>query len=663
MKNFILLMMCCCATVGQAQTIELNEVTITSIQRNKVNTGSLLDSLSKENYGQGPDRLIEKLPGMYAYGDNGTSFGYSYFRMRGMDQGRVNISLDGIPWNEAEDFGCYFSNCPDLMASLKSIKVEKGSSITMNGIAAYAGNISLESIDLRKSQKGGTIDIGGGTLGSYRLSGSYLRREDSGWSYYVRGSVLGTNGYREHSYNNSKSFSFKVGKTWKNNHIIDLFSITGQHMNGQGYQGVLWDQLPRHNTPFKQVLNGCTPQETDNFTNTYNRIQYRGILSPTFSLITTLYWTAQKGDYRIGGKDYDWLNNYHLVYNTLGGNVMIRWRPLSDVTIEGGANSYYYKRTHIGTELPTDTTIRTFHDKGFPVLYKNYGLKPDFSVFGTIDWKGLRWSVQFRETSLSYHVVKGGCPEDTSTKHGWNMVNTSLGYTYWVEGRDQVYVRWSLIEKEPSRTDLFGGEFFTGEYALKDPDSKESVSDMEIGYELNREGVKANLNLYYMGFSNELVATGELSPMNGLPLHTQQDGYRMGIEGSVIWKPTQGVTIMENTSWSRNKLENYKTHPYSPSMTSYSEISWKIKKVELGINALYHSKVWLDLENTCSLPRVFSLGTTLSWKATDRVDWTVRLQNLTNRRNLTGGSLGEGGKVYYIIDSPFTMFINLRITL
>lgn len=660
MKNLIVLSALLIGTSATAQiTKELEEVTITSIQRNKVNTGSLLDSI--DNYGQSPDRVIERLPGIYAYGDNGTSFGYSYFRMRGMDQGRINVSLDGIPWNEAEDFGCYFSNCPDLMASMKNIKVERGASITMNGVAAYAGNVSLESIDLRNAKTGGSIEIGAGTLGSYRLSGSYISKLGSGWSVYVRGTTLGTDGYREHAYNNSKSFSFKVSKEWEG-HTLDFFSITGKHNNGQGYQGVLWNELPKHNTPFKQVSNGCTPQETDNFINTYNRLQYRGYLSSTLSLVSTLYWTAQKGDYRIGGKEYGWLNNYHLLYHTLGGNVMARWSPTNDIRVEGGVNAYYYRRDHTGYDLPSDTVIQNFRDKGFPVLYQNYGVKPDYSIFVKAAWKGLEGSIQFRETFLSYHVKKKSGEGDRGNKHNWNIVNASLGYIQPV-GPDQAYIRWSMVGKEPSRTDLFGGEYFTGEYTLKDPGAIERVNDVEIGYEVRRGSVKANLNFYYMGFSNELVATGELSPTNGLPLHTQQDGYRLGVEGSVIWKVLPSLTFTENAGWSRNRLSNFKSHPYSPSITSFTEVAWRIGKVEIALNALYHSKVWLDLKNTASLPNTFSLSATLDWKISKRVGWNLHLQNITNKRNLTAGSLGEGGQVYYIIDAPFTAFTGLTITL
>lgn len=105
-------------------TKSLDEVSVTSLYRNSVVTGSSLsrEKLVSENHGQGPDYVFSKLPGIYAYNDNGLHMGYTYFRIRGMGQERMNVTLDGMPWNEAEDFGCYFSNSPDLMGSMQSIK-------------------------------------------------------------------------------------------------------------------------------------------------------------------------------------------------------------------------------------------------------------------------------------------------------------------------------------------------------------------------------------------------------------------------------------------------------------------------------------------------------------------------------------------------------------
>ena len=88
------------------------------------------------------------MPSIYSTNDNGTEFGYGYFRIRGLDQTRINVTLDGCPWNEAEDYGSYFANSPDLMSSMHSIKVDKGTSSSYNGIAGVAGGISLESVNL-----------------------------------------------------------------------------------------------------------------------------------------------------------------------------------------------------------------------------------------------------------------------------------------------------------------------------------------------------------------------------------------------------------------------------------------------------------------------------------------------------------------------------------
>ena len=127
--------------------INLSEVTVSSLYRNSVNVGYLIDNktLISENYGQEPSHLFSSMPNIFSMNDNGTNFGYGYFRIRGLDQTRINVTLDGMPWNESEDYGTYFANSPDLMSSLHSIKVERGTSSTNNGTASSGGSINMES--------------------------------------------------------------------------------------------------------------------------------------------------------------------------------------------------------------------------------------------------------------------------------------------------------------------------------------------------------------------------------------------------------------------------------------------------------------------------------------------------------------------------------------
>ena len=112
---------------GQSlDTLSINEITVVSFYRNSINNGSVIEEkdLISNNYGQEPSHYFAEMPSVFSFSDNGTDFGYGYFRIRGLDQTRVNVTIDGCPWNEAEDFGTYFANSPDLMSSLKSIKLE-----------------------------------------------------------------------------------------------------------------------------------------------------------------------------------------------------------------------------------------------------------------------------------------------------------------------------------------------------------------------------------------------------------------------------------------------------------------------------------------------------------------------------------------------------------
>ena len=160
----------------------LSEVTIVGYYRHGIDTGSLLNSetLKKENHGQEPSFVFAKMPSVFAYNDAGTNFGYSYFRVRGMGQERMNVTLDGMPWNEAEDFGCYFSNSPDLMSSMHSIKVERGASVTNNGTAAYAANVTLESVDL-KNDTNSYVEGGAGSFNTYRMTTVYNMGLKKNW--------------------------------------------------------------------------------------------------------------------------------------------------------------------------------------------------------------------------------------------------------------------------------------------------------------------------------------------------------------------------------------------------------------------------------------------------------------------------------------------------
>ena len=154
--------------------VNLDEIVVASFYSQSLSVNSVIDTdeLVESNYGQEPSNYFAKMPSIIALNDNGTEFGYGYFRIRGLDQTRINVTLDGCPWNEAEDYGSYFANSPDIMSSMHSIKVEKGSSSSYNGIAGVAGGISLESVNIYKDTTS-YVYLGSGSFGSLKTTGVY----------------------------------------------------------------------------------------------------------------------------------------------------------------------------------------------------------------------------------------------------------------------------------------------------------------------------------------------------------------------------------------------------------------------------------------------------------------------------------------------------------
>lgn len=181
------------------QNLDEFELTVTSFYRTATTLGSVVDSKSliKANYGQEPSWLFAKMPSIFAFSDNGTDFGYGYFRIRGLDQTRINVTIDGMPWNEAEDFGCYFANSPDIMADASSISVGRGTSTYNPGTSSYGGSVNIESTNLLKDTTS-HVDFGGGSFNTYKSSVSFNSGLMGKWAFHARLTQSQTDGYKEH---------------------------------------------------------------------------------------------------------------------------------------------------------------------------------------------------------------------------------------------------------------------------------------------------------------------------------------------------------------------------------------------------------------------------------------------------------------------------------
>ena len=351
MKTIALLLaahLCGSHILPEDTTIRLDEVVVSSFYQNTTSKSNVVSAerISLANYGQEPSSLFATMPSVISLNDNGTEFGYGYFRIRGLDQTRINVTLDGCPWNEAEDFGAYFANSPDLMSSMHAVKVERGSSSLYNGIAGVAGGIMLYK------DSASHVYLGGGSFGSFKSSVVYNMGERNGWGLHVKATHQQTDGYRDYGFNTSEALTVKTGYRFNERHSIDFLTMNGYHRNGQGWIGNSLEELESNPS-----ANGCTKEEDDNWFMSMNRVQYKGWLADHTLLTSSVYFQYQDGSYRFDLDNYmrrmadsGWettgaLYDYGLKHVMLGANIAAK-QYLGDFTLTSGANAYIYRRKH-----------------------------------------------------------------------------------------------------------------------------------------------------------------------------------------------------------------------------------------------------------------------------------------------------------------------------
>ena len=660
--------------VDTTKVYYIDSVSVVSFYRNTVNIGSLVNhqELVSENHGQEPSHLFRQMPNIFSMNDNGTEFGYGYFRIRGLDQTRINVTLDGMPWNESEDYGTYFANSPDLLSSIHTVKVERGTSSTNNGTASSGGSINLESIDLLKDTESYAY-LGGGSFKTYKTSIIY----NSGLlgdhnAVHVKATQQQTDGFKDYGFNNSQAFTVKYGYFFNPKHSIDVLSLNGRHRNGQGWLGNTLEELEAN-----PRANGNTYKEDDEWFQSVNKIQYKGWLSNKVLLTSSIYLQYQNGWYNIDNLPVNvglgvWtLGLTHYLY---GGNAAAKFY-LNNFTLTAGTNVYAYQRRH----YMNDNVKNKYTGDVSDFYYDNIGKKNDANVFVSGAYKVGKWNfsanVQYRYVDFvytdNYDPLWSWGNDKFNTK--WNFINYGANIDFNINNSNKLYVRFATVNREPTRTDMFGGTEDIRTSGLFDNDPSNVVLttnkaecsyDVEAGYVVAADKIEANVNLYYMRFVNERVLNGKLGS-NGLPLHdTATNSYRTGIEVSMDWNFWNGFHYALNTALSRNKVntETFKDkyHILTPAFTLNNDIYYKGNNWRLGFNNHYHSSMYMDMDNEHKIPYYLTIGMygNYRWK---NIEFGARINNLGNKVNYYNAIYDKDTDTeYYFREACINFFADLK---
>ena len=655
------------AQESDTTVVALDEIVVSSFYSSSTTVSSVVDikTLAETNYGQEPSNVFSKMPSIISLNDNGTEFGYGYFRIRGLDQTRINVSLDGCPWNEAEDYGAYFANSPDLLSSMQTVRVEKGTASSYNGIAGVAGGILLESVNIHKPQES-YVYLGGGSFNSFKATAVYNMLPQNGWGLHVKAGHQQTAGFRDFGFNSSQALTLKTGYKFNDKSSIDFLTMNGYHRNGQGWIGNTLEELavnPR--------ANGNVESETDNWFMSMNRLQHKQWFGDDFLLTSTVYFQFQDGSYRMDLDNYmlrmsdkNWettgvLYDYGLRHFMTGANIAAKYY-LNKANFTVGVNGYQYTRHHF------------LDDKSLNVLieedYSNKGIKNDVSAFLNVQYKPVKGlvlagNVQYRHADFSYvdFIDKNNSFMFHDYNTNWDFCNFGFNAEYTFRNSLKFYGKFNYVNREPTRSDMFGGnENFTGELATIKP---EVAKDAEIGVEYTQSNLYVNLNLYNMWFTNELVLNGEYG-LNGLPCHDNADNsYRRGIEADVRWNFWSAFNFDVNGSISENKVytETFgKTnHILTPCATANADFYWDSYDFRVGINGNWRSSMYVDTANEYSIPDMWTINVYGSYRWRD-IELGARLNNITDNVNYCTGAVNDYGEMLYFRNAGFNFNVSIK---
>jgi iron complex outermembrane receptor protein len=655
------------ADSGRAQRLE--RVMISAVRASgaaPISEKTLSDSeIARRNFGQDVPLVLQgAAPSLTSYAETANYWGYSYIRLRGIDQSRINLTLDGIPLNDPEDQVLYFADFPDLASSLRSVQVQRGVGTSSNGTAAYAGSINMETIPLAASPRAGGVQLEGGSFGSRRASAEYQTGLlPSGFALYGRVSALRTNGYRYHSGVEGRSL-FLSGGYFGNHDILKATVTTGTMRDTMAYLAVAKSDLDTN-----RRINPLTPRERDGFGERLAALAYTRLLSPSSSITTTAYRISASGDYDVL-IDSLWNFNLKFVWYGVTSDWSLRHEGLQ---LDVGVNANTYARDHSAFQRPDLTNP----------LYLNTGHKEDASGFAkvgyTVGLATLFGDVQARHAEFRYTPdAHADVPERSVS---WSFLNPKVGVTYAASRPLSLYASYGQNTREPARNDLFGGfdnldasnVAFVGALDRVKP---ETVHDLEVGARYRTASVDVQANAYSMNFHNEIAPIGVLSYI-GSPLRKNVgSSYRRGFEGDVTYRATPRLTVGANLAASTNRIREFTdstgdtpvTHRnveplLTPRLLSAGRATFAVTRgVSIAAETRYQSRSFLqnNSDPRFVLPASFNLDGSVSWRV-GAYELIARGNNLTNNKAFGSGYASDGISYYFVVP-PRNLFLTAKAT-
>jgi iron complex outermembrane recepter protein len=610
-KTIILSSLLALGQFSYAQTDSLNsknmqEFVVKAIKANEnlPITQTTLDrkKIELKYYGADIPSLINATPSVNGYSDNGMGIGYSYFRLRGMDQTRINTTVNGIPVNDPENMGVYFNNFADLASSAESIQIQRGVGTATNGVASFGGSVNILTKNLAPKQSA-TVNFGYGSFGSSRATLEY----QSGMiknklAFYGRISNLQTNGYRNNSGAKITSYLFSAGYFWKKS-VLKLNIFGGYAENKLAYNGIDANSLNSNRT-FNPLVNG----ESDAFKQSFYQLQYSNQINSRSNITSSVYFVrgeAPKFQFAFDSSflaTYSYLNlpnaingtdtftatpamtNYRLNQYFVGAFVNYQYKVGKwDLMANMHANAF--KGEHflsIESLLLAPNGFKNNQNAFFNTGYKNeisgnvklsYLITSKTIAFGDVQVRNVIFN--YTPQLMEYRTIYGLNNDNLLVENmNWAFLNYRVGVKHQFNKNINAYAMFGRSNREPARVDYFKDEHPYD--SIKQSDIKhETVNDYELGASFNNQKLAITANLFYMDFENQIASTGSLSSY-GVAINTNVGAsVRKGIEIDGIWKLNKMIWLTHSSAFSQNTIKSINLHYFDVNTNADTVITKK----------------------------------------------------------------------------------------
>ena len=647
-----------------------------------------MDSVRSTYQGGDPFFTINQWsPNVLTQSDNGSQYGYSYMRIRGFDQTKINFTLNGIPLNEMEDQGIYFSNMPGFLNNISNIQVTRGIGTSQYGTTSIGGSVDMETNSpLRRSVR---FNLNQGSFNNKQISTIYnsgfLGKSKFAFSSNV--SYMATNGFREHTQSEGFNYFGQVGYFSQKN-TVRLYGFTGMSKNNLSWQPVSqngynvyssgFDTLGNYTT-FNNVnyfQNGTNQNyrtnangniERDRFNQNFVALNWINYARSNLKYNSSLYFININGTYNtrepyylrdivvdneIAGQEfYPEIFKYNLNSYQFGGMSNMVYN-IGGFTFNTGINYNNYRREHRRNFYDQPTSLDSTQ------YYVNTGFKSDFITYSKINYQCNKFNyfvdLQYRNVAFKYLDNGSGFERNYINDilyHQWNFFNPKAGIKL-IDDDYEAWISFGKTSREVTRTDLFYGydDVDINDGVVSNPlqgditlnFTPEQVYDAEIGHKLKFSNLNLSYNLYYMITQNERLNNGNYNSI-GMPLKSIMNKVeRKGFELTSSYNYKK-LKVSVNGSYSLNNIFTDSPVITVPANTPTYMLNHSVsygRKWMVSINGNLMSRIYLDNTNdkNYSTPQYYIMNFIGSYNG-DRVKLSFTVNNILNKKYFLPGGI------------------------